>query len=72
MLSLQSMSVINIDKNKTLVEGQLPRHVVIVMDGNGRWAKKRLLPRTAGHHAGVKTTRKIVEQCVAKRIPAGR
>lgn len=70
MLSLQSMSVINIDKNKPSVEDQLPRHVVIVMDGNGRWAKKRLLPRTAGHHAGVKTTRKIVEQCVARKIQA--
>lgn len=63
------MSIINISTNTTSNE-ELPHHVVIVMDGNGRWAKKRLLPRTAGHHAGVKTTRKIVEQCVEKKIQA--
>jgi undecaprenyl diphosphate synthase len=50
--------------------GAVPNHVVIVMDGNGRWARKRLLPRTAGHHAGVKVTRKIVEECVARKIQA--
>ncbi|MCK4708611.1 MAG: di-trans,poly-cis-decaprenylcistransferase [Gammaproteobacteria bacterium] len=39
----------------------LPAHVAIVMDGNGRWAKKRLMPRAAGHKAGVGTLKKIVE-----------
>jgi len=39
---------------------RLPRHVAIIMDGNGRWAKKRGLPRIAGHHEGVKTARAIV------------
>lgn len=48
----------------------MPRHIAIVMDGNGRWAKKRLLPRTAGHKAGVKSTRKVVELCVARGIHA--
>lgn len=43
----------------------LPKHVAIVMDGNGRWAKKRKMPRLAGHHAGVKSARRIVE-CAAK------
>jgi undecaprenyl diphosphate synthase len=47
-----------------------PKHVVVVMDGNGRWAKKRLLPRTAGHHAGVKSTRKVVEASVKEGIQA--
>lgn len=47
---------------------ELPAHVVIVMDGNGRWAKKRLMPRTAGHAAGVKATKKAVEFCVEKNI----
>jgi len=47
-----------------------PNHVAIVMDGNGRWAKKRLLPRTMGHHAGVKATRKIIEYCVNNSIKA--
>lgn len=38
---------------------QIPRHVAIIMDGNGRWAKKRALPRIAGHHEGMKVIRKI-------------
>ena len=41
----------------------IPRHIAIVMDGNGRWAKKRLLPRSAGHREGVKATRDIIEAC---------
>ncbi len=41
----------------------LPRHIAIIMDGNGRWAKKRFLPRIAGHRAGTKTVDKIVVQC---------
>lgn len=41
----------------------LPRHVGIIMDGNGRWAKKRGLPRTAGHVQGAKTFRDCVENC---------
>jgi undecaprenyl diphosphate synthase len=40
--------------------GQRPRHVAIIMDGNGRWAKKRLLPRAMGHKKGVETVRNIV------------
>ena len=39
----------------------LPQHVAIVMDGNGRWASGRSLPRVAGHRAGAKTVREIVE-----------
>ena len=38
-----------------------PRHIAIIMDGNGRWAEKRFLPRALGHQAGVKAVRKIVE-----------
>lgn len=41
-------------------QGHLPRHVAIIMDGNGRWAKKRHLPRALGHKKGVETVRKIV------------
>ncbi|MDE2462813.1 MAG: isoprenyl transferase [Alphaproteobacteria bacterium] len=41
-------------------QSRLPRHVAIIMDGNGRWAKKRLMPRAAGHVAGVSTVRSIV------------
>ena len=46
----------------------LPRHVAIIMDGNGRWAKKRLLPRVAGHRAGVETVRQVVKACGEKGI----
>lgn len=41
----------------------IPTHIAIIMDGNGRWAKKRFLPRTAGHKAGVETIRQIVKEC---------
>ena len=51
-------------------ETMLPQHVAVVMDGNGRWARKRFLPRTAGHKAGVKATRRIVELCAHKQIAA--
>jgi undecaprenyl diphosphate synthase len=41
----------------------LPRHVAIIMDGNGRWAKRRQLPRIAGHRAGVENVRTVVRRC---------
>jgi undecaprenyl diphosphate synthase len=46
----------------------IPRHVAIIMDGNGRWAKKRFLPRHAGHRAGVTSVRKTVEGCMAHGV----
>ena len=46
----------------------VPRHVGIIMDGNGRWAKKRNLPRTAGHHAGAQVFRKIVKHCEKRGV----
>ncbi|WP_019413984.1 isoprenyl transferase [Paenisporosarcina sp. TG20] len=55
-------------KNQTIAERishstkePIPSHIAIIMDGNGRWAKKRLLPRVAGHHEGMKTVRKITK-----------
>ncbi|MBQ6996998.1 MAG: isoprenyl transferase [Oscillospiraceae bacterium] len=44
-------------------ENRIPRHIAIIMDGNGRWAKKRGLPRTAGHSAGAEAFRKIANYC---------
>lgn len=41
----------------------IPTHIAIIMDGNGRWAKNRFLPRAAGHKAGVETIREIVKEC---------
>ncbi len=43
---------------------KVPEHVAIIMDGNGRWAKKRGLPRQAGHRAGVENLRRIIDACV--------
>jgi len=40
---------------------EVPQHIAIIMDGNGRWAKKRALPRIAGHHEGMKTVRKVTK-----------
>ena len=48
--------------------GQIPRHVAIIMDGNGRWAKDRHLPRTLGHREGMKAVREVVEGCIASGI----
>ncbi len=47
----------------------VPRHVAIVMDGNGRWARKRLMPRIAGHKRGLETVRNIVKLCIKRGIP---
>ncbi len=46
----------------------VPRHIAIIMDGNGRWAQKRAMPRTMGHRAGGKVARKIIEACDKRGI----
>ena len=51
------MNQATIDKDK------LPSHIAIIMDGNGRWANSRGLPRIAGHREGVRTVRKITDIC---------
>jgi undecaprenyl diphosphate synthase len=48
---------------------RLPRHIAIIMDGNGRWAKKRRLPRIAGHRAGIRAVRQAVEACARLGVP---
>jgi undecaprenyl diphosphate synthase len=50
--------------------GQFPRHVAIIMDGNGRWAKRRHLPRIAGHKRGVEAVRYVVETAARIKLPA--
>ena len=50
-------------KRKNKAERVLPRHIAIIMDGNGRWVKKRSLPRTAGHAAGSKNFKTIARYC---------
>jgi undecaprenyl diphosphate synthase len=48
--------------------GEMPRHVAIIMDGNGRWAKRQRLPRIAGHKRGVEAVRATVKSCVERGI----
>lgn len=50
-------------KKKTVTQRTLPEHIAIIMDGNGRWAKKRSLPRSAGHSAGAKVFKDIARYC---------
>jgi len=58
---------VNYDDKKIQEElkkrGKLPQHIAIIMDGNGRWARRRGLPRVAGHREGVKSVRDIVDAC---------
>jgi undecaprenyl diphosphate synthase len=49
---------------------RVPRHIAIIMDGNGRWAKRRSLPRVAGHRAGVEPVRQSVETCARMGVEA--
>src|SRR5487761_1055819 len=48
---------------------RLPRHLAIIMDGNGRWARRRRLPRAAGHRAGIESVRVTVETCARLHLP---
>ncbi|MCX6137388.1 MAG: isoprenyl transferase [Ignavibacteriales bacterium] len=50
-------------QEKLCEKGEIPQHIAIIMDGNGRWAKSRSLPRVAGHNEGVNSVRDIVEAC---------
>lgn len=57
---------ISIENDKIIKEidmNNIPKHIAMIMDGNGRWAKKRNLPRSFGHKAGVETIREIVKSC---------
>ena len=51
---------------------RVPRHVAIIMDGNGRWAGARALPRPAGHRAGIKPVRMCIEESVKRGIKVPR
>jgi undecaprenyl diphosphate synthase len=54
---------------KSLPADKLPRHIAIIMDGNGRWAQQRALPRVAGHREGVESVREVVRGCREIGIP---
>lgn len=60
MKSTDTKHNMTLDERMTLCQQEaIPAHIAIIMDGNGRWAKKRALPRVAGHHEGMKTVKKI-------------
>ncbi len=48
--------------------GDVPRHLAIIMDGNGRWARKRFMPRIAGHKRGVETLRSVIKACIERGV----
>jgi hypothetical protein len=56
------------EKTKLAAPSSVPRHVAIIMDGNNRWAKKRLLPGVAGHKAGVDAVRAVIEVCAKSGV----
>ncbi len=51
------------NRERLLNRGQIPQHIAIIMDGNGRWAKQRGLPRIAGHREGIKAVKDVVKAC---------
>jgi len=59
----EPVSISDLENNR-----QVPRHVAIIMDGNGRWAKQRFLPRIAGHRRGVENVRSTVRGCIEKGV----
>ncbi|MGD0201212.1 MAG: isoprenyl transferase [Bryobacteraceae bacterium] len=69
---LESMTPADADWElaRALDQERLPRHIAIIMDGNGRWARRRNLPRAAGHRAGVEPARITVETCARLGIHA--
>lgn len=51
-----------------MILSKQPRHIAIIMDGNGRWAKRKLLPRYAGHQAGLETVRRTIKLCMEQGV----
>lgn len=57
------------DKNELFDTSKLPKHLAIIMDGNGRWAKKKGLPRSIGHREGAKVVNRVIADCLDLNIP---
>jgi len=72
--AIEALKAANREEERLLGEidpHRLPQHIAVIMDGNGRWAQRRHLPRIAGHRAGVKAAREIIETCARmKKIKA--
>ncbi len=71
MIDLSKMAESGSEEERLLSQidlNRLPRHVAVIMDGNGRWARERNLPRVAGHRAGIKSVRETVEMAARLEI----
>ncbi len=53
---------------RVVLNYKLPKHIAVVMDGNGRWAESRGLPRIEGHKVGVEAVKKVITACLEKNI----
>lgn len=63
MLDIFKTSKSKVNKEEIVLDKEnIPKHIAIIMDGNGRWAKRRKLPRTMGHKAGVETIRRVIKE----------
>ena len=63
MLDIFKTNKNKINKEEIVLDKEnIPKHIAIIMDGNGRWAKQRKLPRTMGHKAGVETIRRVIKE----------
>ena len=62
------MALFNSSTRNVPVTGPIPKHIAIIMDGNGRWAKRRLLPRIEGHRRGVEAVRTVIRACAEKGV----
>jgi undecaprenyl diphosphate synthase len=72
-VSLETLGPVTAEESrllKSLDFSRLPRHIAVIMDGNGRWAQKRHLPRVAGHRAGTQSARTTIETCARLHIEA--
>jgi undecaprenyl diphosphate synthase len=70
---LESLGPVTAEESRLLEKldvSRLPRHIAVIMDGNGRWAQKRHLPRVAGHRAGTQSARTTIETCARLHIQA--
>jgi undecaprenyl diphosphate synthase len=70
---LESLGPVTAEESRLLEKldfSRLPRHIAVIMDGNGRWAQKRHLPRVAGHRAGTQSARSTIETCARLHIEA--
>ena len=71
--ALESLGPVTAEESRLLAKldlQRLPRHIAVIMDGNGRWAQKRHLPRVAGHRAGTQSARTTIETCARLHIEA--